>query len=74
MTAAPENDRPRPPLQFGLGSLLALTAMVSVLCGILRWAEVPPGAMVMVLLILVVSIVAAVGLVVAIARSSDDGP
>jgi len=65
------NPRRRPPLQFGLRSLLGITVAVSLLFGTLRWLEVPPRASAMVLLIATVSVIAALGLVVAIASAAD---
>ena len=62
----------RPPLQFGLRSLLGITVAVSLLFGTLRWLDVSPRASAMVLLIVVVSVIAALGLVVAIAQWTGD--
>ncbi len=67
-------ERRRPPLQFGLRSLLGITVAVSLLFGTLRWLEVSPLASALVLMILVVSVAAALGLVTAIAGSMDDDP
>ncbi len=65
-----KRDRPRP-LQFGLGSLLGVTAAVALLFGVLRWFDVSPRTSGLVLLIAVVSVAAALGLVVAIAAGGD---
>jgi len=61
------------PLQFGLASLLGITAAVAALFGTLRWFGVPARTSGLVLVILVVSVAAAVGLVVAIAAALKDG-
>ena len=68
------NDKrpPRPPLQFGLRAVLAIMVAVSLLFGTLRWFEVSPLASAVVLVILIVSVAAAMGLVVAIAGAADD--
>jgi hypothetical protein len=66
--------RPRP-LQFGLAALFGVTAAVALLFGTLRWFGVPARTSGLVLLILLVSVVAAVGLVVAVAAAMDQrGP
>ncbi len=59
-------------MQFGLRSLLGITVAVSLLFGTLRWLDVSPRASAMVLLIVVVSVIAALGLVVAIAQWTGD--
>lgn len=64
-------NRP-PPIQIGLSTLLAFTAAVAILFGTLRWLEVPPRASAIVLLVLVVGLLAAIGLVVAIANAGWD--
>jgi len=64
--------RRKPPLQFSLRALLVITAVVSLLFGVLRWLEVPPFASAIVLVILIVSVAAALGLVVVIAAAADD--
>jgi Flp pilus assembly protein TadB len=68
----PRERPPDPPLQFRLRALLALMVAVSLLFGLLRWLNVPPLAATIVLVILVVSVVAAVGLVWAISASHED--
>lgn len=71
----PEQDpKRRPPLQFSLQSLLWITVAVSVLFGTLRAFDVPPKVSAMVLGILIVSVLAALGLVVAIDHVQDDDP
>ena len=66
-----EEREPRP-LQFGLKSLFAITAAAAGLFGTLRWFGVPPRTIGLILVIVLVSVAAAVGLVVAIAGSCDD--
>lgn len=60
-------ERRAPPLQFGLRTMFAVTAACCVLFGTLNWLGVPPVASLIVLVVLVVSVLAAIGLVVAIA-------
>jgi len=73
-----ENDeepkgQPGPrPLQFGLAALFGITAAVAALFGTLRWFGVPARTSGLVLLILVVSVAAAVGLVLAIAAAMKE--
>ena len=62
----------RPPLQFGLRSLLLMAVAVAVLFGTLKWLDVPARASAIVLAIVIVSVAAALGLVVAIAGAPDD--
>lgn len=62
----------RKPLQFRLRSLLGITVAVALLFGLLRWLGVPPQTSALVLVLLTVSLAAAVGLVAVIARSSDE--
>ena len=66
------DERPRPPLQFSLRSLLGITVAVAGLFGTLRWLDVSPRASAMVLLIVTVSVIAALGLVVAVAQFTND--
>ncbi|MEE8450864.1 MAG: hypothetical protein V3R99_03085 [Thermoguttaceae bacterium] len=68
-----QDPKRRPPLQFSLQSLLWITVAVSLLFGTLRAFEVPPKVSAMVLGILIVSVLAALGLVVAIDHVQDDG-
>jgi uncharacterized membrane protein AbrB (regulator of aidB expression) len=65
-----DEHRP-PPLQFRLRSLLGIAVGVCLLFGTLRWLNVPPRASLIVLVILGVSVAAAVALIAAIA--SDGG-
>jgi len=67
-----KNPKRRPPLQFSLQSLLWITVAVALLFGTLRAFEVPPKVSAMVLGILIVSVLAALGLVVAIDHVQDD--
>ena len=62
----------RPPLQFGIRAVLVITVAVGLLFGTLSWLEVSPRASAIVLVILIVSVAAALGLVVAIAGATDD--
>lgn len=69
----PDNEKParprKPPLQFTLPALFGVTAALAVLFGALSWMEVPPLASFLVLVVLAVSVLAALGLVVVIAGS-----
>ncbi len=70
-----DEDQPqqkRPPLQFGIRAVLAVTVGAALLFGLLRWLEVPPQASYVVLAVLVASAIAAVGLLLAIAGSDAD--
>jgi Flp pilus assembly protein TadB len=68
-----EESRPdKRPLQFSLKALLMLPVAVGLLFGTLRWLEVPPLASAIVLVILVVSVAAALGLLAAIAATDDE--
>ena len=60
----------RPHHQFGLRSMLALTAFCAVLFGTFRWLGLTPRTSLFVAAILVVALMAAVSLVVAIGRSA----
>jgi len=65
-----EGVKPRTPaIQIRLSTLLGITAAVAVLFGTLRWLGVPPRASLLVLVVLLAGAVAAVGLVVILARS-----
>jgi hypothetical protein len=61
------------PLQFRLRTLLVITAAVALLFGTLRWLGVSPQGSAVVLVILLVSVAAALGLVAAIAGIPGDG-
>lgn len=61
------------PLQFRIRTLLGMTVAVALLFAMLRWLGVPPQTSAIVLVLLTVSVAAAVGLVIVIARSSP-GP
>jgi len=69
----PDNENParfrKPPLQFTLPALFGITAALAVLFGALSWLGVPPLASFIVLVVLTVSVLAALGLVVVIAGS-----
>ncbi len=62
---APKRQRLRP-FQFDIRALLILTALLSVLLAVLRWLELSPAAMLLVLGITAFSALAAAGLVVAL--------
>ena len=66
-----ENDRRRTvrPLQFQLRTLFGLTAAMATLFGVLDWLGVPSEVSCIVLVVLIVSVLAALGLVVVIATS-----
>ena len=68
----PQPEDRRRPLQFRLQSLLWITVGVGLLFGMLRWFEVPPKTSAILLGILVVSVIAALGLVVAIDSVKDE--
>ena len=59
------------PLQFGIGGLLALTTVVAIVFGVLRWLGISTQAAWIVLLVMIVGGIAAVALVWAIAQSTD---
>jgi len=69
MTEKP--GRRRPPLQFGIGTMLAATTALAVLLAALRWIGAPPLAVGIVLAIVAVAVVAAVALAVALGRMID---
>jgi Flp pilus assembly protein TadB len=66
-----ENDRSESvrPLQFRLRTLFGLTAAMAALFGVLDWLGVPSEVSGVVLVVLIVSVLAALGLVVVIANS-----
>lgn len=59
-----------PRKQFGLRSLFAATAGCAALFAAFRWLGVPPRVSLFIAGLLVVSLIAAIGLVVAIGRES----
>jgi predicted RND superfamily exporter protein len=63
----------RPPLQFSLATLLAVTTGLAMLFGALNWMGISTQAGAIVLIVVALSALAAVGLVVAIASARDDG-
>jgi hypothetical protein len=72
-----EIDEPtsRPPLQFGLSTLLGVMVAVSVIFGVLRWLDLPAWVGYLVLAVLVASSLAGLGLAVMIARwTPEDDP
>ena len=66
-----ENERRESvrPLQFRLRTLFGLTAAMAMLFGVLDWLGVPSEVSGVVLVVLIVSVLAALGLVVVIASS-----
>ncbi len=71
------NSRQKP-LQFNLRTMLAVTAALGLVFGVLRWIGAPPQVGLLVLVLLAVSVIAAIGLVVvlagAVARSEEEPP
>ena len=69
------NDQPprQPPLQFRLRTMLIITAVFAAIFAVLKWLEVPPRDSLIVLILLAVSVIAALGLVVVIAGSVARG-
>jgi magnesium-transporting ATPase (P-type) len=61
-----------PPLQFGIKTLLGMMVAVGVVFGTLRWIGASEQTSYLVMGILVVSLLAAVGLIVAIANIGGD--
>jgi uncharacterized membrane protein YccC len=67
------NDSPKSrPFQFGIGTLLGLTFVIAVLFGLLRWMGATPSQSAIVMAILIVSLLAAVALIAAISKTSDN--
>jgi hypothetical protein len=66
-----ELPSPRPPLQFGLSTLLWLMVAVGVIFGTLRWMQVSTTTSLIVMALLAVSALAVVLLVVAISKIED---
>jgi hypothetical protein len=64
-------ERP-PPLQFGIKTLLGLMVAVGMIFGTLRWIGASEQTSYIVMGILVVSLVAALGLIVAISKIGGD--
>ena len=63
------NDNRPAPLQFSLRAMMIVTAVFCLLFGSLKWLGVPVRANLIVLAVLLVSVIAAVGLLVVIANS-----
>jgi hypothetical protein len=61
-----------PPLQFGIKTLLWLMVAVGLIFGTLRWIGASEQTSYIVMGILIVSLLAAVGLVVAISKIGDN--
>jgi hypothetical protein len=67
------NDFKNPrPFQYGISTLLTLTFLVAVLFGLLRWMGATPAQSAIVMAILTVSLLAAVALIAAIGKTSDN--
>jgi hypothetical protein len=65
----------RPPLQFGLSTLLGVMVAVSVIFGTLRWLDPPAWVGYLILAVLAASSLAGLGLAVMLARwTGDDEP
>ncbi len=65
----------RPPLQFGLSTLLGVMVAVSLIFGVLRWLDLPAWVGYLILAVLAASSLAGLGLAVMIARwTTDDDP
>jgi hypothetical protein len=60
------------PFQYGIGTLLGLMFVVAVVFGLLRWMGATPGQSAIVLGIVIVSLLAAVALIAAISKTSDN--
>jgi hypothetical protein len=65
-------DQKLPPLQFGIKTLLGLMVAVGLIFGTLRWVGASEQISYIVMGILFVSLLAALGLIVAISKISDD--
>jgi hypothetical protein len=63
----------RRPVQFGIRTMLAATTAVAVLLAVVKWMGATPKEIVIVCGILAASVLAAVGLVLALAASVDRG-
>ena len=61
-----------PPLQFGIKTLLGMMVAVGLIFGTLRWIGASEQTSYIVMGILIVSLLAAVGLIVAIAKIGGD--
>lgn len=70
----PKDEPSRPPLQFGLSTLLGVTVAVALIFGVLRWLDPPAWVGYLILAVLVASSLAGLGLAVMIARWSGDDP
>jgi hypothetical protein len=71
----PTDETRRPPLQFGLSTLLGVMVAVGLIFGLLRWLDLPAWVGYLILAVLVASSLAALGLAVMIARwTTDDDP
>jgi magnesium-transporting ATPase (P-type) len=71
MTNDKKREKP-PPLQFGIKTLLGLMVAVGLIFGTLRWIGASEQTSYIVMGILTVSLLAAVGLIVAISKIGGD--
>ncbi len=71
MTNDEKREKP-PPLQFGIKTLLGLMLAVGLIFGTLRWIGASEQTSYIVMGILTVSLLAAVGLIVAISKIGGD--
>ena len=69
----PRDSRP-PPLQFNVRTLLGVTAAFGLVFGVLRWIGAPPQVSLLVLVLMGVTVVAAIGLVVVLAGAASRPP
>jgi hypothetical protein len=69
---AMNEPRPSRPFQYGIGTLLGLMFVVAVVFGLLRWMGASPAQCAIVLAIIIVSLLAAVALIAAISKTSDN--
>lgn len=69
----PPASRP-PPLQFNLRTMLGVTAAFGLVFAVLRWMGAPPEVSLLVLVLMGVTVVAAVGLVVVLAGAASRPP
>lgn len=63
-----------PPLQFNLRTMLGVTVAFALVFAVLRWIGAPPEVSLLVLVLMAVTVVAAVGLVVVLAGAAPRAP
>ncbi|MBN1909962.1 MAG: hypothetical protein JW818_09500 [Pirellulales bacterium] len=70
---SPDSPTPsRPPIQYGIGTLLIATTALAVLLGTLQWMGLAPEVIALVFGVLLVGALAGVALVVALLRGIDN--